>query len=189
MPNSPEYLKAHREEIREYMRNYYLTHSTRPRMIPGAERQEKTCKRCGVTKPRSEYTVRLSGSRTGHLAAYCKSCMVKTQHDSQGDPGWYRRVGWPSKLRTLYGITVSDYERMLKSQGGGCAMCGTTDPALGSRTYRKRSREAFDVDHCHSTGKVRGLLCSRCNRLVGLAGDDLAVAQRLVTYLSNGGVA
>lgn len=63
--------------------------------------------------------------------------------------------------RARYGITLADYDRMLKEQDSRCAICGS-DRALknNERTW------AFAVDHCHTTGKVRGLLCNACN--VGL---------------------
>lgn len=179
------------EAVAAYMRAYYRAHSTHQPMIPGAERQFKLCRKCGVTKLRAEFTVRNTGPRIGHLAAYCKTCSADAvrgtyQVKNQRDPGLYRRVEWPSKLKKLYGITVDDYDRMLAAQGGGCALCGSMNPLTGNRTYKRNTRTAFDVDHCHATGKVRGLLCTRCNRLVGLAGDSLATALKLVEYLSKG---
>jgi hypothetical protein len=174
-----------------YHRAYYLEHqgASRRRFVPGTERQSKTCKKCGLMKQRGEFTVRASGPRVGHLSSYCKPCTSKAVglaylEKNKRDPTVYRRCEWPSKLKRLYGITVDDYHAMLARQGGGCAVCGTTDPMHGSRNYKRRSRTAFDVDHCHKTGMVRGLLCTRCNRLVGLANDDPDTARRLVRYLS-----
>lgn len=59
-----------------------------------------------------------------------------------------------------YGITPEEYHKLLESQSGGCAICGSTD------SKRKGSRYLF-VDHCHDTGKIRGLLCNTCNVGVG----------------------
>jgi hypothetical protein len=177
---------AQGEEVAAYMRAYYLAHSTRERMSArGAGRQSKKCRKCGIVKPRAEFTVRQSGPRIGHLAAYCKSCSVtRAKVAKERDPSIYRRVEWPSKLKRLYGITVEDYNRILAEQGGACALCGSTTPESGSRKYKRTVRSVFDVDHNHKTGKVRGLLCTRCNRLVGLANDDLTTAKRLVEYLT-----
>jgi hypothetical protein len=55
--------------------------------------------------------------------------------------------------RSRTGLSVEEYDAMLKAQGGGCAICGNPP-----KTRR------LDVDHDHKTGKVRGLLCHRCNR-------------------------
>jgi hypothetical protein len=177
------------EKVAAYMREYYLTHSTRPRRIPGAERQSKVCPKCAVDKDRSEYSVVAKGPRAGHLHGRCKTCNADSMRGSyqkkhKRDPTRYRLVEWPSKLKRLYGITPEDYNRMLADQGGGCALCGSTSPLTGSRTYKRTQRTAFDVDHCHKTGRVRGLLCTRCNRLVGLANDSADTARRLVEYLT-----
>ncbi len=55
-----------------------------------------------------------------------------------------------------YGITIEDYSQLLGSQGGGCAICGTTP-----------TNKRLAVDHCHNTGKIRGLLCMTCNMQLG----------------------
>jgi hypothetical protein len=61
-------------------------------------------------------------------------------------------------LRRNYGITQDEYLRMEASQGGRCAICGTED---------KGKWQYLHVDHCHATGKVRGLLCVKCNTALG----------------------
>ena len=62
-----------------------------------------------------------------------------------------------------YGITVDQYRIMLEVQSGLCAIC---------RRLPTRSRKLLCVDHCHETGRVRGLLCSACNTAIGLLGDS-----------------
>jgi len=64
---------------------------------------------------------------------------------------------------------------MEQAQGGVCAICGK--PEATARTKR------LCVDHCHETGKVRGLLCSHCNRAIGLLGDSCAILASAITYL------
>jgi len=63
------------------------------------------------------------------------------------------------QYRKRYGITLADYERMLQKQGGKCAICAATSGG--------RKQQAFAVDHDHSTGAVRGLLCIKCNARIG----------------------
>jgi hypothetical protein len=75
------------------------------------------------------------------------------------DPARNLAIWRKSHYKTSYGITVADFDRMLAAQGGRCAVCGSDKP--GGRWAR------FAVDHCHKTGKVRGLLCTHCNVLVG----------------------
>lgn len=77
--------------------------------------------------------------------------------------------------RRLYGITPEDYDRMLAEQGGCCAVCGSDKP--GGKPPRD---VRFHVDHCHVTGKARGLLCVSCNVHIGwLERKQAAVAAYL----------
>jgi hypothetical protein len=86
----------------------------------------------------------------------------------------------PKGLRQLvayrlkkYGLTSGDYEGMLSAQGGKCALCGLPD-VTGRR---------LAVDHSHATGRVRGLLCHRCNTGIGLLGDNPELLRRGAEYL------
>jgi hypothetical protein len=75
-----------------------------------------------------------------------------------------------------YGLTVGDYDVMLAAQGGGCAICGRA--AHNGNDTRK-----LHVDHDHETGRVRGILCANCNRILGLAGDDTGILRKAADYL------
>lgn len=69
-------------------------------------------------------------------------------------------------LRCKYGITLAQYDKMLKEQNNSCACCGITVDTLLTK-YPKSFHGSLVVDHDHETGKVRELLCSKCNTLVG----------------------
>lgn len=71
-----------------------------------------------------------------------------------------------------YGLTVEDYQKMIESQDSRCAICGL------------QSDNLF-VDHCHSSGKVRGLLCRHCNFGLGFFRDDSEVLAKAIGYLRN----
>lgn len=75
-------------------------------------------------------------------------------------------------LKKMFGIGIADYERLLVEQKGGCAICGQRDEWF-----------SLAVDHCHDKGHVRGLLCSQCNRGLGLFADSLERLQNAVAYL------
>lgn len=75
-----------------------------------------------------------------------------------------------------YGLTVAEWEAMLEAQGGVCAICGEPETA--------KNRTVLAVDHDHATGRARGLLCHRCNRLLGHAGDDPEILRRAADYLT-----
>lgn len=71
---------------------------------------------------------------------------------------------------------ADDYNQMLESQNYRCAICG--DEGNKENRFRKLS-----IDHDHKTGKVRGLLCSNCNFLLGQAKDDIGILRNAITYL------
>lgn len=72
-----------------------------------------------------------------------------------------------------YGITAEEYQRRLREQGGGCAICGDECPS-GAR---------LSVDYNHVTGEVRGLLCKPCNMALGGFKDDVLIIKKAINYL------
>jgi hypothetical protein len=147
-------------------------------MVAAIHKDGKRCNSCGETKSAESFAVRKSG-RIGHLVAHCKSCNSEKQAErKRRDPTIYERVERPSKLKRQYGISVEEYEALLASQNGRCAICFSNSP--GSRTTH------FHVDHCHKTGAVRGLLCHKCNRAIGLFEDNPNLISRAAIYLNKG---
>lgn len=84
------------------------------------------------------------------------------------------------RLRTKYGIGVDHYDALLESQGGVCAICRLPETATDPRS---NSQITLSVDHCHDTGKIRGLLCQRCNRAIGYMKDSAALHRRAADYI------
>ena len=78
------------------------------------------------------------------------------------------------RLKRRYGISLRQYEELLSDQAGVCAIC--EGPLTGKN-------KEYQIDHDHSTGKIRGLLCSYCNLLLGQARDDLTILTRAFSYL------
>lgn len=77
-----------------------------------------------------------------------------------------------------YGISYEEYMRMHSEQGGKCKLCGGEGFLM-----RKHHKTKLVVDHCHSTGKIRGLLCHNCNRALGLMQDNVETLQNAIDYL------
>ena len=75
-----------------------------------------------------------------------------------------------------YNITPKDYENILRKQDGKCAICGSSES-------QKDGTKRFFVDHNHNTGKVRGLLCSKCNFGIGQFNDDVELLKNAIKYL------
>jgi hypothetical protein len=100
---------------------------------------------------------------------------VKYQQCSQYKPPNY--IGIEKRdavIRKQYGITLEEYNNMLEAQDYKCAICGNEDEVEGRR---------LAIDHCHSTGDVRGLLCGKCNRGLGLFYDNQELLNKAIQYL------
>lgn len=78
-------------------------------------------------------------------------------------------------LMQAYGITVEQYEEMYEKQERCCAICKDELPKHGKNVH---------VDHCHETGNVRGILCSRCNTGIGQLRHDPRIIEAAITYLT-----
>lgn len=80
-------------------------------------------------------------------------------------------------LKRVYGVTRAWYDAKLVEQGGVCAICRK------SVEKRKGAAKVLFVDHCHATGKARGLLCNTCNAGLGSLRDDIGNLERALAYL------
>jgi len=79
-----------------------------------------------------------------------------------------------SHYKSRYGITLDDYEVMLVRQNGVCAICGSDKAG--------KKGQHFAVDHCHATGRIRGLLCARCNIAAGFYEKH---CEKIIKYLED----
>lgn len=135
----------------------------------------RTCSRCSESKPIEAFTL-MNGKRANNRTSTCTPCRTKYNKSRRArNPEHVYNIERRSKFKTQYGITIEEYDAMLKQQGGACAICGVDKPS-GRTTH-------FAVDHCHTTGAVRGLLCTKCNRGLGLFNDDTIRIERAVKYL------
>ena len=135
----------------------------------------KTCPKCKQTKSLEDFGVH-NGRGSGRQVA-CKECRrIHVKKWRAENPDKQRLIGRKKRL-SLYGLTISDYEKMLESQNGVCACCHAPCD----------SKNSLAVDHDHKTGAVRGLLCVRCNRAIGLVKENTQTLLNLVDYLQNGG--
>lgn len=74
------------------------------------------------------------------------------------------------RMMKRYGIDMNDYEKLYREQKGKCAICGI-------------KKEKLDIDHCHFTNEIRGLLCGSCNRALGLMKDNIDFFNKAIKYL------
>lgn len=132
----------------------------------------KRCNGCKEALPLGDFA-NMSASPDGKQYK-CKRCVraykIKWEAENIDRLRIQRRNG---DIRR-YGIEPEDYDRMLAEQGGLCAGCLKPEPTPG---------HSLHIDHCHESGRVRGLLCGRCNRALGMVADDVVVLKRLIDYL------
>ena len=131
----------------------------------------KTCLKCSVEKPLEDfYKFFDKWSNKQYASARCKLCHQEYRRESPTTP----RNRKSEKLQLRYGLTYEQWEKMKTNESYSCMICGITE----AETARK-----LDVDHCHSSGKVRGILCNPCNNMIGHAKDNVAALRAAADYL------
>jgi len=118
------------------------------------------CKHCGETHVYETRSIRNE--------AHSKKCKEYSPHNKKYNDSY------DGTLRRTFGITLEQYNEMYDSQGGCCAICGKPDEVEGRR---------LAVDHDHGTGRVRALLCGKCNRGLGSFQDNFDILARATRYL------
>jgi hypothetical protein len=116
----------------------------------------KVCGSCKSPKPLIEFSTSTKALDGRQWA--CKECCAIDKR--------FRR----------YGVTKQWYDQRLSEQEHSCAACGVHTSNYSRSRY-------FDVDHCHTTGRPRGLLCNRCNMVLGQVDDDPAVLKQIARYI------
>jgi hypothetical protein len=109
-----------------------------------------------------------------HKAKYPNSSKLKQDRFKKNNPGRQSML-YRKYMLKRYNLTLEDYEKMLKEQNECCAIC---------KNHCSLSQRSLHVDHCHSTGKVRGLLCSKCNKGLGMYLDNTLFLENAIKYLN-----
>jgi hypothetical protein len=143
----------------------------------------KICSKCDIEKPLEAFpkNVLCAGGVTG----VCKQCNNTRQEAwrrkamQEREDFRKRRYRSQDKARAKkYGITVEQLDKMQEESGGVCEIC-SQPPDSGGRT----SSKTLHIDHCHTTGQVRGLLCSRCNLCLGQIEENPKLIVEMLLYL------
>lgn len=128
-------------------------------------RSIRTCINCG-----EEFSELNTKIKAGKGKFCCNECYQEYRKKNKKDEKELNRL---LQKKFKYGLSSEKYYSMFEEQENKCAICGNefTD-----------KNKAF-VDHCHTTSKVRGLLCTRCNSLLGMAKDNTEILQKAIDYL------
>ena len=140
------------------------------------EINELKCNKCETWLPEDRDNFQFRRDANGFRPT-CKPCLkeAKSKYYKE-DLNQEERKN--SELKRIYGIEMVQYTELLESQDMGFAICGTKEPFGKSDRFK-----FFSVDHCHDTGKIRGLLCNHCNRGIGMLGDKSEIVYNAYKYL------
>ena len=128
----------------------------------------KICTKCKKDKPLSDFHKMRDG-----LRSQCKSCRNEYLKQWGKDNPEKKRE---QKYKHRYGISLEEYDLMLRKQDGVCAIC----------KCRCSSKKMLSVDHDHASGLVRGLLCHNCNAAIGHLKDSVEMLESAIAYLNRG---
>jgi len=169
---------------------FYL--DSRPYSVP------EECKKCKINETYGYLTVireafyhQLKGETNRYkcIEVLCKCGKTKIYREDKVYKGTYKSCGcvWEHKdnkardwnhLKRNYNLTKEDYEKLLLKQNNQCAIC-KNEKSQTSKT------EWLFVDHCHETGKIRGLLCNQCNIGIGSFKDNISLMENAIKYILN----
>ena len=135
--------------------------------MPVSKVRERVCQNCNKT-----YTLGVESTLHKYCSTECRRQWHYRKWKSNGGNRCPRKQKgyW---LKNKYGITLDEYEDLLTVQNNKCAICGTPEPT----GYN------WHVDHCHKTGSVRGILCSKCNQALGLVNENIEILKSMEKYI------
>ena len=192
---------CHSQDMRDrYNRNKIWTVNSNLEVVLVGSLPHLECKKCRVLKSLNKENFKSRKAGTIGFLGTCRDCLSKedssyykkekeefpeclserrkrTDHKRYHTETRkeYRRLHQRSQyLMTTYGISLEQYEELKANQGNKCAICGGKGKGI---------QEVLDVDHDHKTGKVRGLLCSKCNSGLGMLQDNPHILKSALQYL------
>jgi len=148
-------------------------------------------KRCAGCKSEKAITEFYKQTKNGNPFGFCKKCqlvkMKKRRNDNpdivkrESELRRKRRLASPKQLfnwqlKHTYGISIAAYELLIKAQGATCAICGKA----ATNKYKR-----LHVDHNHTTGEIRGLLCHGCNVAIGMVKENPTTLRAAADYLES----
>jgi hypothetical protein len=158
------YQNSHQTQISARRKAHYAAHREEKQMIDKAYYEKH---REAKKKWQRTYYLKHQEERNAYLRSYRARNRERLADKNKN-----------SHLLSLYRISLEQYNAKLHEQNGACFLCER--PEISKQCGKLRS---LTVDHCHTTNKIRRLLCTKCNSLLGMANDDPSLLRRAATYL------
>lgn len=135
--------------------------------MPKSKIRNRICQFC-----KKEYQLNIDKG----MHKYCSSECRQKWHYNRWKSNGGRRC--PQKLReyqlkTNYGISIEDFNIILLSQNNSCKIC----------KIKNQSGKNWHIDHCHKNGKIRGILCQKCNQAIGMVYENIEILENMIQYL------
>lgn len=203
-----EWCRTHPEEVKaRRVRQYGAWRERNPKLPPRSPRENaegRLCSRCGERKPRDEFadhacsndgkSPRCRPCATEHIREWRSRNLEHARDLARGSQR--RRAQQPltkdkmreynkrAQLKKKYGMTPEQFEEMLREQNGRCSICSVEVKANIAYAPGVSRATMACVDHCHTTGRIRSILCNKCNRGIGMFGDDTGLLEKAIAYLN-----
>jgi hypothetical protein len=154
----------------------------------------KTCNHCKISKPFEDFHI-TGKNKNGTIKckSRCKSCLSeislkkyhgksiseKKEYYKKNRSRYTSEQRFASDLQRRYNLSLAEFQQMKESQNCRCKIC-SNELIFGKAN---KSENNARIDHNHLTGKVRGLLCHKCNSMLGMANDNVMVLSKAIEYL------
>jgi hypothetical protein len=127
----------------------------------------RKCNDCDTELPVSEFFIKKGKTEVQYrFNSPCKSC-ANVNRNRNYHASYFRKM--------KYNVSDLEYEQMLIKQNYSCAIC---------EEHYSKFNKALSIDHCHNTGKIRGLLCGNCNSGIGMLKDSITLVKSAANYLA-----
>lgn len=119
--------------------------------------------------------IKKDGTKSKTIAWCCKDCNKKRGEKwRKENPRKVKAIDRKKYLKDEFNMTSAEYDNLLSSQNYCCKICGV---------HKDNVKNHLSVDHCHKTGKIRGLLCIKCNSGIGFFNEDKGIINKAIKYL------
>lgn len=142
---------------------------------------EKKCSKCEIIKPIDNFhksNTQIDGHHT-----YCKDCQKEYKKEYYSRPGVKIKFSKSCKktfIKRVYSLSIDEFKILLEKQNNVCKICKQPEKGIDRRS---KLIKQLSTDHCHKTGKVRGLLCRNCNQGLGHFKDSIKFLIEAAKYL------